>query len=204
MFETSSQIIVVAGTSSNAGKTTLVCELLARLPDWEAIKVTKGHYRSCGKQTDACCVGHLLGERALVYSMPEQTNVTGKDTGRFWQAGASNVHWVIARADQVEAGVKEAVSRVRSRGVVIESTSALAFLRPQVAILVASPVSPIKSSAMKALRDQAIDAIYLATSAPTSQKLAIPRSVGVPAFNPSSLPAMLTMIADRTDVTLLA
>jgi uridine kinase len=42
-------IVAVSGLSSNTGKTTLVCELLRRLPGWEAIKLTRGHYRSCGK-----------------------------------------------------------------------------------------------------------------------------------------------------------
>jgi len=41
-------IVAVSGLSSNTGKTTLVCDLLLRLPGWEAIKLTRGHYRSCG------------------------------------------------------------------------------------------------------------------------------------------------------------
>ncbi|HWP52632.1 MAG TPA: hypothetical protein VN476_00790, partial [Pyrinomonadaceae bacterium] len=53
-------IVAVSGLSSNTGKTTLVCELLRRLPGWEAIKLTRGHYRSCGKDPDGCCVSELL------------------------------------------------------------------------------------------------------------------------------------------------
>jgi len=46
-------IVAVSGLSSNTGKTTLVCELLKRLPGWEAIKLTRGHYRSCGRDPTA-------------------------------------------------------------------------------------------------------------------------------------------------------
>src|SRR5438093_9665021 len=37
-------IVAVSGLSSNTGKTTLARELLTRLPGWEAIKLTRGHY----------------------------------------------------------------------------------------------------------------------------------------------------------------
>jgi hypothetical protein len=45
-----------------------VCELLRALPGWEAIKQTRGHYRSCGKDPHACCVGHLLGDEPVLRS----------------------------------------------------------------------------------------------------------------------------------------
>ena len=38
------RIVVIAGTSSNAGKTTLLCDLLRELTrgeSWEAIKLTR-------------------------------------------------------------------------------------------------------------------------------------------------------------------
>lgn len=195
-------IIVVAGTSSNSGKTTLVCDLLAALPGSEAIKVTRGHYRSCGKQSDACCVGHLLGENAIVYSSPKETRVGGKDTDRFWLAGASNVHWVVAKAEQLEAGVSEAISRVRSRVVIIESTSALAFLKPQIAVLVVSPLAVVKASARRALRDGLIDTIYLASAeSGNGVDFVLAHSTGIPVFDQSSLPQMLEMVAERAQIT---
>lgn len=203
-LKNSPKIIVVAGTSSNAGKTTLVCDLLAALPGWEAIKVTRGHYRSCGKETDACCVAHLLGKNALVYSTPEQTRVNGKDTDRFWSAGASNVHWVIAKAEQLEAGVNEAISRVRADGVIIESTSALAFLEPEAAILVATDATPIKPSARKALREKTIDAIYFRSTLPHGSVNSLEsHSNGIPTFNPPSIHQMFAMLADCMGMTFL-
>src|SRR5262245_56583507 len=97
------RIVVIAGTSSNTGKTTLLCDLLRELTrddtrneSWEAIKLTRGHYRSCGKDPHACCVSHLLGDQPVVRSGRDETYAAGKDTGRYWEAGASDVHCVIA------------------------------------------------------------------------------------------------------------
>lgn len=129
-------IISISGFSSNSGKTTLLCELLRGLPGWEAIKLTRGHYRSCGKDPQACCVSHLLSDAPVIYSGQEQTDMPGKDTGRYWEAGAANVHWVIATENQVEAGIKQALSRVATPGVLIEGNSFLKFIEAKFAILV--------------------------------------------------------------------
>jgi len=66
-------IVAVGGFASDVGKTTLMCRLLKSLPGWEAIKTTRGHYRSCGKDPHACCVSHLLGDEPVVRSGREQT-----------------------------------------------------------------------------------------------------------------------------------
>src|ERR1700741_4796791 len=113
-------IIGVGGFASDVGKTTLMCELLKAFPGWEAIKTTRGHYRSCGKDPHSCCVSHLLSDHPIVYSGREETYTAGKDTGRYWDAGAANVHWVIATDEQVEQGIREALGRVRTRGVFVE------------------------------------------------------------------------------------
>lgn len=135
------KIVAVAGLASNVGKTTLACRLLERLPGWEAIKVTKGHYRSCGKDPHACCVSHLLSDAPLVLSGREATCAPGKDTGRYWDAGASNVHWVVATKDRVAAGVREALGRVAENcpGAVVEGTGFLASVPVDYAIMVAGP-----------------------------------------------------------------
>ena len=138
--------VAVAGVSSEVGKTTLLCELLRRLPGWEAIKMTRGHYRSCGKDPHACCVSHLLGEEPLVRSGFRQTYASDKDTGRYWDAGAANVHWVIVTDEQVERGFGLALERVKSPGVLIEGNSFLRFAEVDFAVLVAGDV-PAKNGA---------------------------------------------------------
>src|SRR5215510_15462680 len=121
-------IIGVGGFTSNVGKTSLLCELLRAFPGWEAIKTTRGHYRSCGKDPATCCVSHLLSDEPLVRSGRKETFEEGKDTGRYWAAGASNVHWLICTDDQVEEGIKLALERVSADGVFIEGNSFAQFV----------------------------------------------------------------------------
>ena len=129
-------IIGVGGYASDVGKTTLMCELLKWFPEWEAIKTTRGHYRSCGKDPHACCVSHLLSDEPLVRSGLSETYEKGKDTGRYWDAGASNVHWVICTDNQVEKGIKEALARVKSPGVLVEGNSFTQFVQPDHFVMV--------------------------------------------------------------------
>lgn len=152
--------VAVGGFSSNTGKTTLMCELLRAFPGWEAIKMTRGHYRSCGKDPHACCVSHLLSDEPVIRSGREQTYAVGKDTGRYWDAGASNVHWVIATDAQVEQGIKRALERVEAAGVFIEGNSFLQFIEVDFAVMAArAEGGKIKPSARRALAKAS--ALYL-------------------------------------------
>ena len=145
-------IVGVGGFTSNVGTTTLMCELLKAFPGWEAIKTTRGHYRSCGKDPEACCVSHLLGDKPLVKSGREHTYDIGKDTGRYWDAGATNVHWLIATEDQIEKGINEALARVQSQGVFIEGNSFTNFVNPDFFVMMRRPGNEtIKKSAKRAM-----------------------------------------------------
>lgn len=149
----------VGGFASNTGKTTLVCDLLRAFPGWEAVKVTRGHYRSCGKDAHACCVSHLLSDEPLVLSERARTDAAGKDTGRYWEAGAAGVHWVVATDRQVERGVREALGRVASAGVIFEGNSFSQFVETDFFVMVAGPAAKIKPTARRALAKA--DALYL-------------------------------------------
>ena len=155
-------IVAVSGFSSNVGKTTLVCELLRQLPGWEAIKLTRGHYRSCGKDPSGCCVSDLLRDQPLIRSGREANYERGKDTGRFWDAGAANVHWVIVGEDQVEEGITRALERVDSAGVVVEGNSFLEYIKADFAIICArAGENKMKTSARRTLARA--HALYLST-----------------------------------------
>ncbi len=146
-------IVAVGGFTSDTGKTTLVCELISRLKGWEAIKVSRGHYRSCGRDPKACCISPLLGEEPVVRSGRAETYTAGKDTGRFWDAGASNVHWAIVTDGQVGEGVRAALGRVRAEGVLVEGNSILRHLEPDFFLMVARPdLLKIKPTARRALK----------------------------------------------------
>ncbi|MDQ2936154.1 MAG: hypothetical protein M3R67_01445 [Acidobacteriota bacterium] len=153
-------IIAVGGFTSEVGKTTLLCDLLRTFPGWEAIKTTRGHYRSCGKDANACCVSHLLQNEPVIRSGRELTYAPGKDTGRYWDAGAANVHWVIATDTQVEDGIKKAINRVKAPGVFVEGNSFTEYVDPDFYIMVTRPDElRIKATARKAL--SRVSAFYL-------------------------------------------
>jgi hypothetical protein len=153
-------IIAVSGFSSEVGKTTLMCDLLHAFPEWEAIKVTRGHYRSCGRDPHTCCVSDLLGEEPVIRSGRDQNYAPGKDTGLYWDAGAVNVHWVIVTDEQVERGIKQAIERVTAPGVFIEGNSILEFIQADIVLMVSrASGGKIKGSARQALAHSS--AIYL-------------------------------------------
>lgn len=148
----SPKVIAVGGFSSDSGKTSLMCDLLRAFPGWEAIKTTRGHYRSCGKDPHACCVSHLLSDQPVIRSGPDQTYAPGKDTGRYWDAGAAAVHWLIATDTQVEPGIKETLQRVNSKGVFIEGNSFSEYVAVDAMIMmIRESQREVKRSAKRAL-----------------------------------------------------
>jgi hypothetical protein len=153
-------IVGIGGLTSEVGKTTLLCKLLNEFSGWEAIKTTRGHYRSCGKDPHTCCVSDLLSDEPTVQSGYELTFGTGKDTGRYWEAGAGNVHWVIGTDDQIEAGISEALGRVNGVGVFIEGNSFTEFVEPDFFVMVAREGQlKMKPTARRALKHAS--AIYV-------------------------------------------
>ena len=202
-------IIAVSGLSSNTGKTTLVCDLLEHLPGWEAIKLTRGHYRSCGKDPHGCCVSDLIRDEPLIRSGRAKNYEAGKDTGRFWDAGAANVRWVIAGEDQVEDGIRQALSRVQSAGVIVEGNSFLDFVEADFAITCArAGENRMKTSARRTVAKA--DAIYLSTidgcDAKTAQArfdewrggLSIDMDLnGKPLFTIEDIPRLIECIRER-------
>ena len=155
-------IVAVSGFTSEVGKTTLMCDLLRAFPGWEAIKMTRGHYRPCGKDPHACCVSHLLSDQPVIRSGREQTYAFGKDTGRYWDAGAANVHWVIVTDGQVKQGITRALERVSAPGVLIEGNSFVDFISADFVVMVSrTSGGKIKGSARRALSHSS--AIYLSS-----------------------------------------
>ncbi len=195
-FSPDLQLITIAGVASNTGKTTLLCDLLRALTPrepWEAIKLTRGHYRSCGKDPQACCVSGLLGAQPTVRSGRAETYAPGKDTGRYWDAGASNVHWVIATNEQVEAGIRQALARVQTGRVLLEGASLLKYFQPAFALLVgAAEQVNIKASARQALREGWIDALYLPEPG-AAQSL--------PVFTPQTFAALVARVRSAVQAT---
>src|SRR5205823_5005571 len=104
----------------------------------------------------------LLGDEPVLRSERAETYTPGKDTGRYWDAGAANVHWLIATNEQVERGIKQALARVNAPGVLVEGNSMLPYVRVDLMIMCV-PAQPdrIKPTARRALAH--CDALYLYT-----------------------------------------
>ncbi|HEY5403899.1 MAG TPA: hypothetical protein VIK24_13585 [Pyrinomonadaceae bacterium] len=185
-------IVGVGGFTSNVGKTTLMCELLKAFPGWEAIKTTRGHYRSCGKDSEACCVSHLLNHEPLVRSGRDDTYELGKDTGRYWDAGASNVHWLIATDNQIDQGIREALSRVRSEGVFVEGNSFSQFVETDYFVMVKSAGSDSIKKSAKAIVSN-VESVYLSEFGSTASENDKPENLinDRPPFTHITLPSLI-------------
>lgn len=86
----------------------------------------------------------------MVRSGRAETYESGKDTGRFWDAGATNVHWVIATDTQLGKGIQQAMQRVKARLVFVEGNSFSEFVKTDCMLLVRGAVDQrIKKSAKK-------------------------------------------------------
>jgi molybdopterin-guanine dinucleotide biosynthesis protein len=204
-------VVAISGFSSNVGKTTLMCELLRRLPGWEAIKLTRGHYRSCGRDPAGCCVSDLLRDEPVIRSGREANYQVGKDTGLFWDAGASNVHWVIVKDDQVEQGIKNALARVETDGVLIEGNSFLDYVTPDLSVMcVRSDGGKVKPSARRALPKS--DFLYLssldadgftARSQFNDWQLSLTIDLnfdGLPIFTREDIPRLMSLVHQREEL----
>jgi len=129
----------------------------------------------------------------------------GKDTARFWDSGASNVHWVIVKDGQVEDGIREALERVEAGGVIVEGNSFLEYVSADLAIMCArAEGGKVKPSARHALTKS--DLLYLSSldaDGATARKqfedfratLTIDLDFnGLPAFTHEDLPRLISQI----------
>jgi hypothetical protein len=123
-------IVVVGGSSRGVGKTTLVCGLIAALPEWSwiAVKITS----------------HMHGTAQPVWE--EKKAGQGTDTARFLSAGARRAFLLTARAlsdlepafDQLQAGCGT------ESNLIIESNRILDIVRPALCLMVQGDTDPAK------------------------------------------------------------
>jgi hypothetical protein len=102
-------VVCVAGSSSNAGKTTMCEHILRSLaaaghPGF-ALKVTRTHIDACPRQNDGCGVCDDLKSPYRVVTQREELDVRRKDTGRYFAAGAAGVLWLIVDPFRMRDGV---------------------------------------------------------------------------------------------------
>ena len=151
------KIITVSGAHSNTGKTTVIERLLEIFKDWSCLKVTTLHNGLCPTGRDCSACGKLSSQFSIV-SDKGIIEEPGKDTWRFKEAGAKDVLWLKAKPAGLKQGLKKAISMFSgegekgTRGLIIEGTSVLKYLKPDLAILVQKKNSVLKPSAKEVLK----------------------------------------------------
>jgi molybdopterin-guanine dinucleotide biosynthesis protein len=146
------KIITVSGAHSGAGKTLIAEILLKKLKGWSAMKVTVSHREgSCPEHKD-CNVCDELHSDFSIIAKKDIIEAKGKDTQRLKNAGAKEVLWLRARPEALKKAVEKAVSLFKkTKGLIIETNSALKYLEPDFAIFVKRKDSVLKPSAKEIL-----------------------------------------------------
>jgi len=125
--------------------------LLHQLKGWSALKVTVLHHGACPINRD-CGACENLNSKFLIVSDKRTIEEEGKDTQRFKKAGAKQVLWLKAKPEGLRSGLKQALSKMKeAKGIIVESTSALKYLKPDLAIFVKKENSASKPSAREIL-----------------------------------------------------
>ena len=138
------RLIVVGGHTRSIGKTQLVCDLIAALPQgsWLAGKITQYGHGVCatnGHDCDCAPTEHVV---ALDW---ESDPHAGTDSARFLQAGAARSFWLRTKQGYLAEGMPplrqalaEGTQTNASNGlnVIVESNSLLQFVKPSLYVTV--------------------------------------------------------------------
>jgi len=195
--------VVVGGHSRNIGKTSVAAGLIAAFPDagWTALKITQYGHGVCSINGHAC--GCAVAEHA--YAITEERESSGRsDTARFLASGARRSFWVRTKQGQLELALPALLPLIAAeRHVIIESNSILAFLNPDLYLVVLShAVTDFKESARRFLTradaaivvaDPALEVVWGETARAALANVPIFRAEP-PDYVPEGL---RTLVADR-------
>jgi energy-coupling factor transporter ATP-binding protein EcfA2 len=137
-------VIVVAGVTSGAGKTSLaeaITGILSKHLPTAAAKITVTHgERGCphgGKGCDVC--GSLGGEYQVITRSSIITQ-PGTDTARLLESGACRVLWTITREEFIAAAWREMMTLLSgAKSIVVESNTLALTIKPARTLMVVDP-----------------------------------------------------------------
>jgi len=136
-------IVVVAGQTRGAGKTSVVCSLIAAMPErqWTAVKVS------------------IHGHGAEVEVRQETSAGSAKDSERYLAAGAERAFFISVPVGGLWRAIPKLLEILAERrNSIIESASVLEYLRPELALAVIDPAAgEVKESLL--LWAERIDAV---------------------------------------------
>ncbi|NQT47309.1 MAG: hypothetical protein HQ593_07545 [Candidatus Omnitrophica bacterium] len=147
------KIIVVAGAHSGVGKTLYAEKLLRALPDWAALKVTTVKRGGCPRGESGCEVCAGLKKDFEIVEDKRIIDQAGRDTARLKKAGAKKVIWLKATSKGLKSGLNKALAACKGlQGIVIEGTSVLKYIKPDLLIFVRGNNRNIRLSAKRVLK----------------------------------------------------
>jgi hypothetical protein len=141
------RLIIVGGHTRSIGKTQLVCDLIAALPEANFIagKITQYGHGVCAENGEHC--GCAPDEHASAFSW-ETSATSGTDSARFLAAGARRAFWLRTKQGFLAEGLpalRESLKSVAMESgnatvnVIVESNSLLQFLKPSLYLAVLDP-----------------------------------------------------------------
>jgi len=141
------RVIVVGGHTRSIGKTQLVCDLIAALPEaqWVAGKITQYGHGVCAQNGEECeCAPD---EHVCAISWETHAD-TGTDSARFLAAGARQSFWLRTKQGFLAEGMPLLRSALREAQVgvdafagnlILESNTLLQFWKPTLYLVVIDP-----------------------------------------------------------------
>jgi len=141
-------LIVVGGHTRSIGKTQLVCDLIAALPQAQFVagKITQFGHGVCAQNGEFC--GCAPDDHTSAFSW-EADPTSGTDSGRFLVAGAHRSFWLRTKQGYLAEGMpllRESLSLIHCEApaisptnLIIESNSLLQFLKPSLYLAVLDP-----------------------------------------------------------------
>jgi len=165
---TSYHLVVVGGHTRSIGKTQLVCDLIAALPEAQFIagKITQYGHGVCAQNGEHC--GCAPDEHSSAFDW-ESDSVSGTDSARFLAAGAHRSFWLRTKQGHLAEGMPLLRNALRnlpvdssssSLNLIIESNSLLQFLKPSIYLAVVDPEKEDFKATAHSILDRA-DALVL-------------------------------------------
>jgi len=140
------RLIAVGGQAKDIGKTTLICNIIAafRYSDWTAIKFST-HAHATGNM-------ELVFESQGVSVRRQSCAGDDSDTARFLKAGAKHALFVQTETANQRTASEILLKQLSSAShVIVESTQAAEFLKPDLFLMLVGSTAAVKESYQKAI-----------------------------------------------------
>lgn len=180
-------LIIVAGQTKDAGKTTLICNILRSFPavKWTAVKISNHRHA-----TENC---EILKEGSGWRILQQNPTAEQNDTSRFLKAGAARALLVEAEENCLEEACSSLIQELSTHSVIVESSSAARFLPHELLLLL---LGVARNEVKESAREQFEHADALLVREPRDQQFqSLLNKPVVRAFRDALDPALFRMLA---------